>query len=407
MSDNFVIDVQLDIPLPQPQKILTISRNFKAINKEIFLTALCESILDFNHQGDPESGFKWYNETMQSLLDESAPPTSKERPVRRRMLWYNDDIHLARREKRRAERKWKKTKSDVDRDEFLDKQRYSSNLICRTKIAYFHSTLSSCENKDLYKTVDYLLNRKIPSLPVHDSVETLCNNFLTFFGDKIKKIQGSINDEQHISTFDPDMYNQVHVKSFSCLDPTTEDELLKIILASPSKSCSLDPIPTWFLKEHVHCLLPVLTNIVNSSLQTGTFPSAARSAIIRPLIKKQNLDKDCLSNYRPVSNLSFLEKLIEKVACRRLTDHMNENRLWDPNQSAYRPYHSTESALIKVKNDILSAMDKGRVVLLLSLDLSAAFDTIDRHILICRLSTRICIWTHRIYYIYFACPRHR
>ncbi|XP_030838753.1 uncharacterized protein LOC762884 isoform X3 [Strongylocentrotus purpuratus] len=179
MSDHFVIDVQLDIPLPQPQKILTISRNFKAINKEIFLTALCESILDFNHQGDPESGFKWYNETMQSLLDESAPPTSKERPVRRRMLWYNDDIHLARREKRRAERKWKKTKSDVDRNEFLDKQRYSSNLICRTKIAYFHSTLSSCENKDLYKTVDYLLNRKIPSLPVHDSVETC--SFLGLF----------------------------------------------------------------------------------------------------------------------------------------------------------------------------------------------------------------------------------
>ncbi len=185
------------------------------------------------------------------------------------------------------------------------------------------------------------------------------------------------------------MNNRVHVKPLSCLDPATEDEVLKIIISSPSKSCSLDPIPTWFLKEHVHCLLPVLTDIVNSSLQTGTFPSAARSAIIRPLIKKHNLDNDCLSNYRPVSNLSFIGKLIEKVACRRLTAYMNENILWDPNQSAYRPYHSTESALIKVKNDILSAIDKGQVVLLLSLDLSAAFDTIDRHILIYRLSTRL------------------
>ena len=165
----------------------------------------------------------------------------------------------------------------------------------------------------------------------------------------------------------------------------------RIIMRSPNKSCSLDPIPTWFLKENVHHILPVLTKIINSSLLSGKFPSVLRSTIVRPLLKKPKLDQNCLANYRPISSLSFLGKVTEKVACQRLTQHMCKNDLWDAHQSAYRPNHSTESALIKVKNDILFAMDKGKVVLVLSLDLTAAFDTIDREILTSRLSSRVCV----------------
>ncbi len=176
-----------------------------------------------------------------------------------------------------------------------------------------------------------------------------------------------------------------------CFDPTTEDEILKIIKGSASKTCSLDPIPTWFLKENIQDLLPIITEIVNSSLSSGILPSTARTAVIRPLLKKPSLDKNCLSNYRPVANLSFLGKIIEKVVCRQLMDHMTENDLYEQYQSAYRPLHSTETALVKVKNDIMFALDKGHVhvALLLSLDLSAAFDTIDRQILISRMSSRM------------------
>ena len=106
-------------------------------------------------------------------------------------------------------------------------------------------------------------------------------------------------------------------------------------------------------------------------------------------MKKTTLDKNVLKNYRPVSNITFLGKLIEKIACARLTEHIDHYNLADSHQSAYRAAHSTESALIKVKNDIMLSIDGKKAVLLILLDLSAAFDTIDHKILVSRLSKRI------------------
>ena len=114
-----------------------------------------------------------------------------------------------------------------------------------------------------------------------------------------------------------------------------------------------------------------------------------KKALVTPLLKKPSLDSESLKNYRPVSNLSFLSKLTERVVADQLASHMNENQLHTPVQSAYRPKHSTETALLKVLNDILICIDKGNGVILVLLELSAAFDTIDHKILIDRLCDRI------------------
>ena len=100
-------------------------------------------------------------------------------------------------------------------------------------------------------------------------------------------------------------------------------------------------------------------------------------------------EQNNLKNYRPVSNLTFIGKLIEKIACSRLVEHMEINDIADPYQSAYRPKHGTESALIKVKNDIMFSLNSNKVVFVVLLDLSAAFDAIDHSIFIVRLSERI------------------
>ena len=89
-----------------------------------------------------------------------------------------------------------------------------------------------------------------------------------------------------------------------------------------------------------------------------------------------------LKNYRPVSNLTFVSKILEKAVAAQLDKHLMDNHLMDSVQSAYRHYHSTETALLKVQTDRLSALDKGSVAVLLMLDLSAAFDTIDHNILL-------------------------
>ena len=96
-------------------------------------------------------------------------------------------------------------------------------------------------------------------------------------------------------------------------------------------------------------------------------------------MKKSGLDRNILKNYRPVSNLSYISKLIEKAVARQINEHMGHEGISNENQSAYRVFHSTEMALLKILNDIATSMDKG--VGLVLLDLSAAFDTIDHSIL--------------------------
>ena len=124
-------------------------------------------------------------------------------------------------------------------------------------------------------------------------------------------------------------------------------------------------------------IVPILQHIVNLCLTTGDFPISCKSSIIIPLIKKPGLDREMLKNYRPVSNLSFLSKVIEKVISIRILGHILDNNIVDSFQSAYRAGHSCETALLHVYNDIVTTVGKGNGSFLVLLDLSAAFDTID------------------------------
>jgi hypothetical protein len=93
-------------------------------------------------------------------------------------------------------------------------------------------------------------------------------------------------------------------------------------------------------------MLPVLTEIINLSLEQGLVPSVLKRALVKPLLKESGLDPENLKNFRPVSNLSYLSKLIERVAAKRLLEHMNDHNLHETFQSAYKQFHSTETALL-------------------------------------------------------------
>ena len=120
--------------------------------------------------------------------------------------------------------------------------------------------------------------------------------------------------------------------------------------------------------------------IVNMSLRTGVFPQPLKTAVIKPLIKKKNLDTSLMNNYRPISNLPFLSKIIEKAVYHQM------NKCFDVFQSGFRQHHSTETALLKVLNDIHLNTDSGKSSVLVLLDLSAAFDTVDHNILLDRFA---------------------
>lgn len=121
-----------------------------------------------------------------------------------------------------------------------------------------------------------------------------------------------------------------------------------------------------------------------------------KKAIVTPLLKKPTLSKDDLDNYRPISNLSFVSKILEKILHTRLSTHLASFPSLSPFQSAYRKHYSTETALLRIHNDLLLAINKQKVSALILLDLSAAFDTIDHNILITRLKKTFGISGHAL-----------
>ena len=131
------------------------------------------------------------------------------------------------------------------------------------------------------------------------------------------------------------------------------------------------------------------TVLVNLSLETGTMPCDMKVAMINPILKKPLLDKEIFSNYRPVSNLTYVSKLIQRAISKQLVDHLESNNLAETFQSAYKQYHSTETALTVVTNNILTVLDRKQAVLLVSLDLSAAFDMVDHTVLLKQLEVRV------------------
>ena len=130
-----------------------------------------------------------------------------------------------------------------------------------------------------------------------------------------------------------------------------------------------------------------IISIVNLSITTGTFPSTSKSSIISPLLKNPSLNKEHMSNYRPIANLFFISKLTEKIVKKRLLDHLTSNSLLSPFQSAYTKFYSTETKLLSIRDYLSNAISMQQVSCLFILDLSAAFDTLDYSNLLHRLST--------------------
>ena len=144
----------------------------------------------------------------------------------------------------------------------------------------------------------------------------------------------------------------------STFKETTDAEIHRIIMRSASKSCSLDPILTDLLKQHINPLAPIIARIVNKSMATGVVPVAFKKALVTPLLKKATLNQDVLKNYTPVSNLPFISKVLERVVLSQLLDYLASTEQHESHQSAYRPIHSIETALVRVVNDIQMTLDQ-------------------------------------------------
>ena len=201
-----------------------------------------------------------------------------------------------------------------------------------------------------------------------------------FFDDKVAGVRAS-TDGADSPTFTPVPVG-CELRIFT---PVSSADVMELVKKLPDKQCASDPLPTWLLKQSVEVLMPFLCRLINWSLQSGSVPSTFKSAYITPLVKKAGLDSADPKSYRPISNLSVISKLLERVVSKQLLRYLKDNDLLPDLQSAYRAHHSTETAVLKVLSDILLALDSGNLVMLTLLDLSAAFDSVDHHTLLQRL----------------------
>jgi len=139
------------------------------------------------------------------------------------------------------------------------------------------------------------------------------------------------------------------------------------------------------VKDVSQPLSPFIALLFNKSLVSRIFPSDFKHAVVRPLLKKNGLDVSDPKNFRPVSNLSFLFKVLERIIQRRLQAYLDDIALMPVRQSAYSLYHSTETAVTKVFDELLQSADEGDVSALCLLDLTAAFDTVDHDLMLLKL----------------------
>ena len=152
-----------------------------------------------------------------------------------------------------------------------------------------------------------------------------------------------------------------------------------------SKTSILDPLPTNIAKKCLDLLMPVILHIVQGSMTEAVFPQHLKHASVTPVVKEKDSNSQLFPNYRPLSNLTFLSKILEKVASDQINHHLIENKLHAKHQSGYKKKHSCETGMFKMVGDIQQMTSKRNHVALLMLDLSSAFDVLDHDILINRL----------------------
>ncbi|XP_068734832.1 uncharacterized protein [Montipora capricornis] len=369
-SDHAAVLCDLSSIKPEASVKTVTYRNFKSVNIESFKSDLANSALCNENVVNLslDDLVSCCNSTLSSLIESHAPLKSKTVVNRPRVPWFNDSIKAAIRERRKAERKWRASKDPTHYSVFKLKKNHATLLMNQARC---HTTMSSSRKTE----------SKTLSLPGGSNAEAVANNIGRFFIDKVTSIHSKLGNAVNSRVSTQDMDNNLAYNSFTSFKSLLVDDVRHIIMRSSKKSCSPDPVPTSLVVECMDVLLPVITLIVNLSLQSGHFPEIWKEAIVTPLLKKCGSDPSNFKNLRPIFPSSLRALLQTRFSCTWLrTICIQCSSLHIGNFTAWKQ---------QVHNDILTNKNKRLVTLLVLLDLSAAFDAVDASILQTRLRSKV------------------
>lgn len=372
-------------------------RNIKNIDMPTFSSALIDNLKSWHEDksgGSFQSRVESYNKCLADTLDSFAPVQSilikaneTEHPK-----WFDAEYRKERRVRRRLEKLYKRLNTDDALQEYVRQRDHCVNLANIRQREFYKNISDSTNNQaTLFKTVSELWNKSpLKALPtVTNNAKTLANKFNHFFCDKIQNIRNSFSTSSGAVITELDLPQEtLSTAQLHTLVPATLDELLEIINSKSFKTSFDDPLPAPVYKSCIETLLPYILELVNLSLSSGDMSGLKESTIL-PILKKAGLDIDVFLNYRPIFNLQFLSKLIERVVLKRLTDHMTENGMHCHSQFGYKKSHSTENLLLEIVDETLIGFDSKTATILILLDMSAAFDTVDLNKLLSILQYKI------------------
>ena len=321
LSDHSQIVGSLSTRVPHTHTgVRQVCRRWRSLDIDSFTYDLLQSPL----VNDPPADV----DVLRSLVDKHVPAKSVIVRKRPESPWFDGECRDTKRTTRRLERLYRAARSNASytawRTQF-DKQRA---LFQAKYTSYWSSAVAENrhDSKLLWSKVSVLLRPPTTSTTSSHTAD----DFAVFCVSKVDKIR------QATSSVPPPVIQTRHVAQLSHFSPVTSKEITDLLAVVPSKCCSLDPLPTWIIKKLKHVFAPILCSLCNSSLSNGVMPASQKHAIVLPRLKKPSLNPTNLSSYRPISNLSFLSKLVERVVTVRFISHVEENKLFPNHQSSYR-----------------------------------------------------------------------
>ena len=388
-TDHYAVHSLLRVSKPPLPIRMSSTRRLRNIDIDGFTVDLLQLPL-FTQPADTVAGLiDQYNRGLSEVLDQHAPLTTRRTVVRPPSPWRTPEIAKAKRFCRYAERRKQSQGGDGSREICRAAANNLSKLLQREKTNNASNQVEAClgDPRALFQVAGELLGEKSERvLPAHNSLTSLLDSFADFFSSKVARLDGAFGEprpmvEEYNNGPDDD------IPPFR-FQPVTSGYIAGLILRAKSTTCALDPIPSHLIKRVADAISVPIASLVNKSFDACHFPEEFREAIVTPLLKKPSLPENELSSYRPISNVSFVSKILERCASEQLAPHLEQHGLLPRMQSAYRPRHSTETALLRVQDDLLMEIDGGGGATMALLDLSAAFDTVSHSLLLQRLSSR-------------------
>ena len=407
LSDHFPVLFSLKL-IPTNRKLVS-SKNKRRLNKidyDQFMIELFDKIhsapithIDnsVNETTSLSNMVSVFNKSLSETLDNHAPVYECSIKHTIRPTWLDHEYVLARAERRRLERICKRTNSPSDIIKYEIQRDYCIELVDSKRNNFYSNRIFQAKGnqKVLFNTFTEVCDykAKAKTLPESSSDIECATSFNNFFVNKVQSIHKSIaKSSNHLLGISENkdylQYTAItSLENYSVLssfEPCTILEISTLLGEYSIKNSPSDPVPSPVLLNCCKSVefLTYITELVNVSLKTGSM-DGLKNAVVSPLLKKlPNLDENEMKSYRPVSQLPFLSKIIERVVLHRLNKHMIINDLNKEFQHGYKKQHSTETLLLKFLNDLIVGIDQKLGVVVLLIDLSAAFDTVNHNILL-------------------------